>query len=524
MEEAVDIAESNVKHKAKPVKVSLDGFKFLGWCQRYFPHHFPSEAAQFHFETATLALRHEAVAIAAPRGHAKSTVHSFGRPLYEAAHRRKSFIILVSDTAAQAESLMGDIYGELLENEELTRDYPHLALPEGKDYRKKRTKRTVKDLITLGGIRFLGVGARQKLRGMKKGGKRPDLIIVDDLENDENVYTGSQREKLWNWFTRALLPLPGAQEHHITVLGTILHKKSLLMRLLEQGQQDGSWETRKYAAILPDGSLLWPGNWSVEKLQKRRRSMGSRSFKIEFMNDPSDSESALWQMDWIQSNRSGLDQLAKITRVLVRVVVALDPSATEHGDHCGIIVAGLGSDNRAYVLEDLTLKGKPDEWAQVALSAYKRWRANEIVAEANQGGEMVSSVLRAHCDAVKVSLPRITLVWASKGKRIRAEPIAVAYENNRVSHVGTLEALEEELTSWVLGMESPNRLDALVWALTALLLPDEEQKSASARQVKAALRRNTSKAPSRLMKPVADAPALAASEPPRNPHLRRRKR
>lgn len=523
MEEAVDIAESNVKHKAKPVKVSLDGFKFLGWCQRYFPHHFPSEAAQFHFETATLALRHEAVAIAAPRGHAKSTVHSFGRPLYEAAHRRKSFIILVSDTAAQAESLMGDIYGELLENEELTRDYPHLALPEGKDYRKKRTKRTVKDLITLGGIRFLGVGARQKLRGMKKGGKRPDLIIVDDLENDENVYTASQREKLWNWFTRALLPLPGAQDHHITVLGTILHKKSLLMRLLQQGQEDGSWETRKYAAILPDGSLLWPGNWTVEKLQKRKAKMGSRSFKIEFMNDPSDSESALWQMEWIQSNRKGLDQLAKITRVLVRIVVALDPSATEHGDECGIIVAGMGKDNRAYVLEDLTLKGKPDQWAQVALSAYKRWRANEIVAEANQGGEMVASVLRAHCDAVKVSLPRITLVWASKGKRIRAEPIAVLYENNRVSHVGTLEALEDELTNWVLGMESPNRLDALVWALTALALPEEEQKPASARQLRTALGGRKPRQPK--SKPEAPAPETPpVPESPRSSLMRRRRR
>lgn len=487
MEYLEDIADSLTgSTRDASSKISLDGFKMLGWCQEFLPHHFPSEPAAFHFETASLALQNNRVCIAAPRGHAKSTLHSLGRPLYEAAHLRKAFIILVSDTATQAESLMGDLYGELLENEKLTEKYPHLRLPEAKDYRKKRTKKTVRDVITMGGIRFMGVGARQKLRGLKKGGKRPDLIIVDDLENDENVYTAAQREKLWNWFTRALLPLPGAQEYHFIVLGTILHKKSLLMRLLAEGE-NGGWVTRRYQAILEDGSLLWPTRWSLEALEEIRKAMTPQSFRIEYMNDPTDSESALWQMQWIQDHRVPPTVDLKTLR-LVRIVVALDPSTSESGDECGIVVMALGSDGRGYVLEDLTGSYSPDEWAVVSLQAYRFWQANEIIAEKNNGGEMVSSVLRAHCQSVGVSTPKITLVWASKGKQIRAEPIAVAYMQGRVSHVGFFELLEEELTGWIRGMESPNRMDALVWAATALLLPEEEQNPVSATTYKSVLK------------------------------------
>ena len=154
---------------------------------------------------------------------------------------------------------------------------------------------------------------------------------------------------------------------------------------------------------------------------------------------------------------------------LERTVVAVDPPATAGGDACGIVAAGR-ADGRGYVLADHTVRGlSPMGWAARAAAAAREVGAAEVVAESNQGGEMVRAVLAlAGCEAP------VRLVHASKGKRARAEPVAALYESGRVVHCGSFPALEEELMA--LGAAetgpSPDRADALVWALTALLLTD----------------------------------------------------
>lgn len=154
---------------------------------------------------------------------------------------------------------------------------------------------------------------------------------------------------------------------------------------------------------------------------------------------------------------------------LSRIVVAVDPAVTsgENADQTGIVVAGLGRDGHGYVLDDLTCRETPQGWARIVAGAYHRWHADRIIAEANNGGELVSTVLRAQDE----TLP-ITLVHASRGKRTRAEPVAALYEQGRVHHVGGFADLEDELCEWVPGEspESPDRLDALVWAITDLML------------------------------------------------------
>jgi predicted phage terminase large subunit-like protein len=151
---------------------------------------------------------------------------------------------------------------------------------------------------------------------------------------------------------------------------------------------------------------------------------------------------------------------------LVRIVVAVDPAVTagEDSDETGIIVAGLGTDGQAYVLDDLTCRLPPDGWARRVVHALRKWGADRIVAEANNGGQLVETVLRT----IDPSLP-LTLVHASRGKLTRAEPIAALYEQGKVHHVGGFPELEDELCAWVPGMsDSPDRLDALVWGLTEL--------------------------------------------------------
>jgi predicted phage terminase large subunit-like protein len=160
---------------------------------------------------------------------------------------------------------------------------------------------------------------------------------------------------------------------------------------------------------------------------------------------------------------------------LVRVVIGVDPPASKTGDACGIIVAGLGADGKAYVLADCSVeKASPETWARKVADAADRHDADRVIAEANQGGAMVKSVLQA----AKISLP-VKLVHASRGKVARAEPVAALYENGRVHHAGTFPQLEDEMCGLLIGGgyegpgRSPDRADALVWALTELMLGKE---------------------------------------------------
>ena len=180
-----------------------------------------------------------------------------------------------------------------------------------------------------------------------------------------------------------------------------------------------------------------------------------------------DLPGALWTRALLEDSRE-----AAATSPPVRTVVGVDPPASAGGDACGIIVVALGEDGVARVLADASLqKPSPERWARAVARTAEAWRADRVVAEANQGGAMVASVLRA----ADVALP-LRLVHASRGKVARAEPVAALYEAGRVRHAGCFPALEDELCGLIAGGDyqgpgrSPDRADALVWALTELML------------------------------------------------------
>ena len=175
---------------------------------------------------------------------------------------------------------------------------------------------------------------------------------------------------------------------------------------------------------------------------------------------------ALWKRAWIAAAR--VDRAPE----LVRVVVALDPpvTATAASDACGIVVAGLGADGRAYVLDDRTIQGRDVQtWARAALAAYDDFAADRMVAEVNQGGDLVIAVLQQF----RENLP-VVKVRATRGKYIRAEPVAALYAEGRVAHAGRFPQLEDQMCAFgadgLAGGRSPDRVDALVWALTELML------------------------------------------------------
>lgn len=186
--------------------------------------------------------------------------------------------------------------------------------------------------------------------------------------------------------------------------------------------------------------------------------MGRQELYAELLED---AEGALWTRDLLEA--------ARVTSypALIRTVVAVDPAAGsgEESAETGIIVAALGEDERAYVLDDRSLRASPDTWARAAVAAYHSRSADRLIAEANYGGEMVEHTVRTVDKDVAFSA-----VHATRGKIIRAEPVAALYEQGRVRHVGFFPELEEQLCTWTPGADSPDRLDALVWAITELML------------------------------------------------------
>ena len=188
------------------------------------------------------------------------------------------------------------------------------------------------------------------------------------------------------------------------------------------------------------------------------KDMTNLSYRMEILaEDVNEAPGALWMRDTIEKNR-----VFKIPD-FSRVVVGVDPTATSGGDEAGIITAGKSGED-CYTLADDSTGGSPQTWAKAAVTAYYRHKADLIVAEKNNGGEMVEAVIKQVDPKV-----RVKLVWASRGKATRAEPISAMAEQGRDHHMGAFPALEDELCLWIPGDDSPNRLDAKVWAYTELV-------------------------------------------------------
>jgi phage terminase large subunit-like protein len=250
---------------------------------------------------------------------------------------------------------------------------------------------------------------------------------------------------------------------HPRVLATTTPRNVALMARLMREAQSGAvavarGRTSDNAGVLPDPFL------DAVFAQFGRSTLGRQELEGELI---AEIDGALWSRALLERCRE-----PAASSPPARVVIGVDPPASAHGDACGIVVAALGADGTARVLADCSVeKASPERWARAVAEAARAWHADRVVAEANQGGAMISSVLRM---AGLEMPPR--LVHATRGKTARAEPVAAAYEAGKVRHVGLFPALEDQLCGIMPAGrydgpgKSPDRADALVWALTELLL------------------------------------------------------
>lgn len=211
---------------------------------------------------------------------------------------------------------------------------------------------------------------------------------------------------------------------------------------------------------------------SADALAEITKDMTALAYRQEILaEDVDEAPGALWTRQIIDAGRLVL------APAMDMVVVGVDPSATSTGDEAGVMTVGRSGDGY-YVLADNTVQGSPLQWATAAVTAFHQHKANFIVAEANNGGEMVLAVIQQVPGAEGVP---VRLVHASRGKQTRAEPVAAIYEKGNGHHVGNFPALEDEMCLWTPGDPSPNRMDAMVWACTALK-DSRPQRAAISRQ------------------------------------------
>lgn len=252
------------------------------------------------------------------------------------------------------------------------------------------------------------------------------------------------------------------------VIVTTTPKPTPLIKRLAEAQ---AWSIITRGSTYANQANLAPGFIEHIKQSCQNEKLMRQEINGEIVDD---IVGALWRRETLDHNRINPSQVPE----MLRVVVAVDPSVAHHeeGDETGIVVAGLGVDHKAYILGDLSGRYGTPGWAEQVLHAYVAYEADCIIAEENQGGALVEQVLRALDPDVFYQK-----VHASRGKLARAEPVATLYTRGRVHHVGSgLQQLESQMCTYVPGVsrQSPDRLDALVWALSSLMLGKSRPKRA----------------------------------------------
>ncbi|MGV2914718.1 terminase large subunit domain-containing protein [Streptomyces alfalfae] len=330
-----------------------------------------------------------------------------------------------------------------------------------------------------GGLVTAGVGG-----GLT--GKGAHLAIVDDpIKDAADAESPTMRRRLWDWWTSVLNTRvePGGS---ILVIQTRWHEQDLAGRILA-GEDADDWTILDLPAICDSdddalgrapGEALWPRRYATKALEKIRRAVGERVWWSLYMQKPRPLEGGVWKWPWITEHRITPMALRGID--LVRTIVAVDHAggADDVNDEAGLCAAGRDRTGELYLLADRSGRMGADTWGHAACRLAIEHQADAIVVEANFGGDMAQQIIRQAWKELAergetngLLMPAIIEVHAKQGKRLRAEPIAQLYSQGLVHHLGEFPRLEGQMVTWIPGMDSPDRMDAAVHALTELADP-----------------------------------------------------
>jgi hypothetical protein len=447
------------------------------WLAHHFPHVCSSPMGQRHlrlwewFEKLAPGTKPRARVEIWPRGGAKSSTAELAVVRLGVKLTRR-FVLYVSRTQEMADGHVGTIASqfETLGVGRAVNTYGH-----SKGWRRSQ-------LRTENGFNVAGFGLDAGARGVKLDQFRPDLLLLDDV--DDRHDTEATTNKKIRTITDTLLPAGSAdcavlfiqnRIHHASIAAQLVDGRADFLHSREPTCEEPALVGLKVEQepragggvrfIVRAGTPTWEGQ-NVATCEAQINEWGLSAFLREAQHETDEEEGGLWSRELLDACR------AMDVPNLTRIGVGVDPNVSEGGDEAGIVVVGtamVGGQMRGYVLEDATVEGGPKQWAEAAVAAYRKHGADVLVAERNNGGEMVALTIGTVRGA-----PPVELVHASRGKITRAEPVQKLYADGRMFHVGHFGLLERELCTYRPGMPSPNRMDALVWIATRLLLPTDE--------------------------------------------------
>ncbi len=427
------------------------------FAQIYLSAHFRLPPSSMHLELFKMLeeatrKRNARIAVAAPRGHAKSTLVSLGYALWCICYGLEPYIVLVSNTAGQSDDLLTPIKGELESNPLLLQDFPDVAEPPGSRPGPERWRRN--DIITRNGIKVLSLGTGQKIRGRRHRQYRPSLIVLDDVENEAEAVSADQREAKMQWFKRAVTKAGTTAQTNVVVVGTILHYDSLLAQLID-GRTMPGWTSRKYQAVLswsdhedlwqqweaiythqsehegqsgPDAarsfyeanrermlqgtSVLWPQREDYCQLMEMRLCEGRASFDSEKQNEPIDPETCFFAESairfWDDEYKSVDELLAKLGGE-ARIYGACDPSLGMAGksrdDTAIVIILTHNPTGHMYVLDADIRKRKPRQIIDAIIEYHGIRRFTSFGIETNQFQHFLATELKRISAEAGVRLP-----------------------------------------------------------------------------------------------------------------------
>lgn len=403
-----------------------------------------------------------------PRGGGKSTSTELG-VAYVGHRLTRRFALYVSETQEQANKHVQAIGNR----------FEKLGIGRAVNKYGNSLGWKVDLLRTDHGFNVLALGLDAAGRGVKLDDYRPDFIIFDDVDgrHDSEKTIAKKIEAI----TETIIPA-GSSDCAVLFVQNRIHSASIMASLID-GTADFLLRREvfeepaviglEYESVVTEegreyritaGTPTWEGQ-PLEVCEAQMNDWGRAAFLREAQHETDAEEDGLWQRS------RDIDPFRVRPGdhpTLYRIGVAIDPNAGEGGDAAGIMVGGVyrqGSTLHGVLLEDCTVDGGPRAWAQAAVDAYKRHGGDVMVAEKNNGGDMVAITIGTVPGA-----PPVKLVHASRGKLTRAEPVQKLAEDGRIHHAGVFVDLERELCTWRPGDPSPNRLDAYVWLWTELML------------------------------------------------------
>jgi hypothetical protein len=329
-----------------------------------------------------------------------------------------------------------------------------------------------------GGMVTAGVGGGLTGKGFNLG------VIDDPFKGHDDASSPAQRERVWEWYRSVFFTrrAPGAS---IIVINTRWHENDLSGRLL--AHEPHRWLQIDLPALADSaddalgrsiGDPLWPDQYDAQELADTRESVGERVWYALYQQKPRPLEGGVWKWAWITGHR--LDPQAWPGITPTRIVVAVDHAGGDsmRNDEVGLVSAARDNEGHLYVLDDRSRTMGADTWGtEVCQLAIDR-QADAIIVENNFGGDMARQIVTQAWSELQrqgltkgLLMPVILEVHAKQGKRLRAEPIAQLYRQGKIHHVGEFTELEGQMVTWLPGMDSPDRMDAAVHALTELADP-----------------------------------------------------